>query len=364
VAQVCNSQKGKPSKRQRQEGSSIDPPVIVMALLLSQPAGGGGGPQQRGLPVYAWLLLWALVVSIGSMFRQNLTSFYNDVAVPLPAAGIVVGGDLAHNHTTTTTKVDPQVDPRRRTDQQQTPLVVDDHASSSASQQQEITTPVESSSSSIPNDGPLDNGGTTTTTPPPPQHKPLNIVLLYADDWSYSSLGVAGNSYVQTPRLDDMAKSGIYFTHNCVTSSICMQSRATLYTGQYASKHQTFFAYRNVTMYGEGRWNQTLYPLMKKAGYHIGVRMFFVWLVGFGISERVFWPFAVLVVVVIVLLFLTTRKTIYRILSDSFLASTIIWNHHHDTYQRLMSLLPHHFLISSNGVVSKNILPNGMKKMG
>jgi hypothetical protein len=309
-------------------------------LLPQQPA--GGGPQQRGLPVYAWLLLWALVVSIGSMFRQNLTSFY-DMAAPLPGA-VVVGGDLAHNHTTT--KVDPQVDPRRRADQQ-TPLVVD-----------ETTTTEESSSSSTPNDGPLDNGGgtDTTTTPPPPPQKPLNIVLLYADDWSYSSLGVAGNSYVQTPRLDAMANAGIFFTHNCVTSSICMQSRATLYTGQYASKHQTFFAYRNVTMYGEGKWNQTLYPLMKKAGYHIGVRYLsvFCWFVSEGF----------LAVVVGRCRRVVSNDSIINRSCDSFLANTITSNHHHDIYQHLMSLLPLHFHISSNGVVWKNILPNGMKKMG
>jgi arylsulfatase A-like enzyme len=99
--------------------------------------------------------------------------------------------------------------------------------------------------------------------------KPMNVLLLYADDWSYLTLGAFGvNKYVKTPHLDQLAATGVLFTHNCVVTSICMQSRATLYTGQYSSKHQTYFAWRNVTMYQ--KWNDTLYPNMMKAGYHVG----------------------------------------------------------------------------------------------
>ena len=58
--------------------------------------------------------------------------------------------------------------------------------------------------------------------------KPMNIVLLYADDWSFSTLGAMGNEYVQTPVLDDLARQGVLFTHACVVTSVCMQSRATL----------------------------------------------------------------------------------------------------------------------------------------
>jgi arylsulfatase len=100
--------------------------------------------------------------------------------------------------------------------------------------------------------------------------KPLNIVFLYADDWSYTTLGAMGNDFVKTPNLDQMAKDGILFTHSCVTTSICMISRASLYTGQYASNHKTLFANKDVTMYEPTKWNQTLYPLLKQNGYHTG----------------------------------------------------------------------------------------------
>ena len=60
------------------------------------------------------------------------------------------------------------------------------------------------------------------------ENKPLNIVVLYADDWRHDTLGCAGNPVVKTPHLDQLAREGFRFTHNCVTTSICGVSRATL----------------------------------------------------------------------------------------------------------------------------------------
>jgi len=49
--------------------------------------------------------------------------------------------------------------------------------------------------------------------------KPLNIVVLYADDWRHDTLGIAGNHVVKTPHLDQLAREGVRFTHACVTTS-------------------------------------------------------------------------------------------------------------------------------------------------
>lgn len=65
--------------------------------------------------------------------------------------------------------------------------------------------------------------------PPPTTNEPLNVVLLYADDWSFSTLGAMGNTVVKTPALDALAAKGVLFSHNCVVTSVCMQSR---YGGQ------------------------------------------------------------------------------------------------------------------------------------
>ena len=79
-----------------------------------------------------------------------------------------------------------------------------------------------------------------------------------------------GNDYIQTPHLDELAKQGILFTHSCVVTSVCMQSRATLYTGQYSSRHKTYQVFNNITMYQPDRWNKTLYTTMKRHGYFVG----------------------------------------------------------------------------------------------
>ena len=99
--------------------------------------------------------------------------------------------------------------------------------------------------------------------------KPMNILLLYGDDWTLKTLGVL-NKVVETPNLDKLAQNGMLFTHNCVTTSICMISRATLYTGQYASRHETYLP-SDRAMFREGVWNQTLWPLLRDRGYYTGM---------------------------------------------------------------------------------------------
>lgn len=53
---------------------------------------------------------------------------------------------------------------------------------------------------------------------------PMNVLLLYADDWRYDSLGIASRGLVQTPFLDKFAEESVRFTHNCVTTSVCWVS--------------------------------------------------------------------------------------------------------------------------------------------
>jgi len=107
----------------------------------------------------------------------------------------------------------------------------------------------------------------TNNTSKKNEKEPMNILLLYGDDWTLKTLGVL-NKAVQTPHLDNLARNGILFTHNCVTTSICMISRATLYTGQYASRHETYLP-TSRNMYAS--WNVTLWSLLKQHGYYTGM---------------------------------------------------------------------------------------------
>lgn len=93
----------------------------------------------------------------------------------------------------------------------------------------------------------------------------MNILVLYADDWRHDTLGAAGNPIVQTPTLDQLASEGIRFTQNCVTTSICGVSRASLYTGQWMSRHgnRGFRPWKTP-------WEETYPGLLRAAGYHVG----------------------------------------------------------------------------------------------
>lgn len=59
-----------------------------------------------------------------------------------------------------------------------------------------------------------------------------NILVLIADDWGYPNAGVYGDSVVQTPNFDRIAKQGVLFT-NAFTTPSCSPSRASLLTGQW-----------------------------------------------------------------------------------------------------------------------------------
>lgn len=74
-------------------------------------------------------------------------------------------------------------------------------------------------------------GKQETTSEEPKANKPLNILILYPDDLRHDSIGCAGTQPVMTPYLDSLAKEGIRFTQNAVTTSICWISRATMFTG-------------------------------------------------------------------------------------------------------------------------------------
>jgi arylsulfatase A-like enzyme len=95
--------------------------------------------------------------------------------------------------------------------------------------------------------------------------KPLNILVLYADDWRHDTLGAAGNAIVKTPRLDALAEQGMRFTQNCVTTSICGVSRACLYTGQWMSRNGcTGFSMFTTP------WEKTYPGQLRDHGYHVG----------------------------------------------------------------------------------------------
>ena len=95
--------------------------------------------------------------------------------------------------------------------------------------------------------------------------QPMNILVLYADDWRHDTRGAAGHPVVQTPHLDQLSRDGVRFTRACVTTAICGVSRANLYTGQWMSRHgnRGFAAWATP-------WSETYLGQLRQHGYYVG----------------------------------------------------------------------------------------------
>ena len=97
--------------------------------------------------------------------------------------------------------------------------------------------------------------------------RPPNILFVLTDDQRWDTLGCMGNRIIQTPTVDRLARNGVVFDNNFVTTSICMVSRASIFTGLYMRNHQILdFA---TPLNKEDRPN-TYYNLLRKAGYRTG----------------------------------------------------------------------------------------------
>ncbi|MFM1965239.1 MAG: hypothetical protein RL134_964 [Actinomycetota bacterium] len=83
-------------------------------------------------------------------------------------------------------------------------------------------------------------GGRPIPDPDPAIPRPgsPNLLVIFSDDHRADHLGVTGAvPFLQTPALDSLAAEGVRFDRAYVTTALCSPSRATLLTGQYASRH-------------------------------------------------------------------------------------------------------------------------------
>ena len=64
-----------------------------------------------------------------------------------------------------------------------------------------------------------------------------NILLILVDDLRYDEFGAGGHPYMKTPHIDRIANEGMMFDRAFHTTPICSPNRASILTGQYASRH-------------------------------------------------------------------------------------------------------------------------------
>jgi choline-sulfatase len=80
-------------------------------------------------------------------------------------------------------------------------------------------------------------GSQLAAQPAPTAARRPNILVLMADDLTYSAIGNLGELPVETPNLDRLARSGLTFSHaynpGSWSGAVCIASRTMLVTGRY-----------------------------------------------------------------------------------------------------------------------------------
>jgi arylsulfatase A-like enzyme len=99
-----------------------------------------------------------------------------------------------------------------------------------------------------------------------PPSRPLNIVLIFADDLGYGDLSCYG-SCISTPYLDKMAREGILFRHFYAGGPVCSPSRASLLTGRYPARMGIPRVLVPDDTYGLPDSETTIAQMVKSAGY-------------------------------------------------------------------------------------------------
>lgn len=66
--------------------------------------------------------------------------------------------------------------------------------------------------------------------------RPLNVILIVADDLGYGDLGAYGQRIVRTPHLDRMAREGTRFSQFYAGSTVCAPSRWALMNGVHMGR--------------------------------------------------------------------------------------------------------------------------------
>ena len=67
--------------------------------------------------------------------------------------------------------------------------------------------------------------------------KKPNFIVVLIDDLRFDELGICGHPFMKTPHIDRIGHEGAMFTSAFHTTPLCSPNRASIITGQYASRH-------------------------------------------------------------------------------------------------------------------------------
>lgn len=108
------------------------------------------------------------------------------------------------------------------------------------------------------------------------QNRP-NIIVFYLDDLNDEELSCYGGD-IPTPHIDQLAKTGVRFSHFYPSSPVCSPSRYSLLTGEYASRSKSIQKTYPLNTHAFIRWNTniisgdyTIPGILKQHGYTTGI---------------------------------------------------------------------------------------------
>ena len=96
---------------------------------------------------------------------------------------------------------------------------------------------------------------------------PPNLIVILCDDLGYGDLGCYGNSKINTPNLDRLAREGVRFTDFYAGGAQCTPSRAGMLTGRYPARFGLTFSLMTNAGAGIPRSEMLLPELLRRSGY-------------------------------------------------------------------------------------------------
>jgi arylsulfatase A-like enzyme len=97
-----------------------------------------------------------------------------------------------------------------------------------------------------------------------------NFLIVLIDDLRFDELGICGHPYMKTPNIDRLGHEGAMFTAAFHTTPLCSPNRASILTGQYASRHGII---DNVARDAHSHRLPNYHVVLQKLGYetaHVG----------------------------------------------------------------------------------------------
>ena len=97
-----------------------------------------------------------------------------------------------------------------------------------------------------------------------------NFIVVLIDDLRFDELGICGHPYMKTPHIDRVGHEGAMFTGAFHPTPLCSPNRASIITGQYASRHGII---DNVARDAHSHRLPNYHAILQRLGYetaHVG----------------------------------------------------------------------------------------------